>query len=170
MRRTILLLLLLALAAGAAWRRGDAYVLHFGKTDVTMMTGSSIEFFVGLQKRLGGGSYLWTRIDGREYLIRDEAFLRDADALWAPAHALKPEEKALSAEERRLDRRIDAIEDGKAAGEPGELKRLRERDRVVGARLRELEERSEAMEKEIEAKLRIMVEQAIRDGRARPMR
>src|ERR1051325_783630 len=170
MRRTMLLLMLLALSTGAAWRRGDAYVLHFGKSDVTLRWGSSIAFFVGLQKRLGGGSYLWTRIDGREYVIRDEAFLRDADALWAPAHALKPEEKALAAEERRPDPRIDAIEDGKATGEPGELQRLRERDRAVSARMRELEQRMDAMEKEIEAKLGAMVEQAIRDGRPRPMR
>ena len=170
MRRTSLILMLLALTTGAAWQHGDAYVLHSGTTDVTMMRGSSLEFFNGLQQRLGNGSYLWTRIDGRDYLIRDEALLRDAEALWAPAHALKRERKTLQAEEKQLDRRIDAIEDGKAKAEPGELARLRERDRAISARTRELENRADAMETRIEAKLRIMVEQAIRDGRARPMR
>src|SRR4029079_3701904 len=71
---------------------------------------------------------------------------------------------------RRTILSIDAIEDGKAKAEPGELQRLRERNRVVSARMRELEDRSEALETRIEAKLRTMVERAIRDGRARPMR
>ena len=71
---------------------------------------------------------------------------------------------------RRTILSIDAIEDGKAKAEPGELQRLRERDRVVSARMRELEDRGEALETTIEATLRTMVERAIRDGRARPMR
>ena len=155
---------------GAAWQRGDAYMLHAGKTNVTMTSSRvSIRSVVALQKRLGDGRYLWTRIDGREYLIRDEAFLREAVALWAPIDALKPEQRELDAEEERLDDRIDAIEDGDAKAEPGELERLRERDHVVTRRQRELDQREEALEKVIEAKLRDMVEQAIRDGRAREL-
>ena len=171
MRRTILLLAFLALATGGAWPFGDAYVLHSGKTDVTMTSSRvSIDSVVKVRKRFGDGPFLWTRIGGREYLIRDEAFLRDADELWAPMEALKPEQHALGDEERRLDRRIDAIEDGKAKGEPGELDRLREQYRVVSRRERELDHRSEAMEKVVEAKLRRMIEEAIRDGRANPLR
>jgi|GEM_PF-3646412 len=170
MRRTILLLALLALlalATGAAWPRGDAYVLHSGKTDVTMTSSRvSIDSVVAVRKRFGDGPFLWTRIGEREYLIRDEAFLREADALWAPVQALAPEQRALGDEERHLDRRIDAIEDGKAKGEPGELDRLRERYRAINQRERELDQRSEAMEKVVEAKLRRMIEEAIHDGRA----
>ena len=80
MRRTILLLALLALSTGAAWRRGDAYMLHVGKTDVTM-TSTTVNELVALRRRLGDGSYLWVRLGSREYLIRDEALLRDAAAL-----------------------------------------------------------------------------------------
>jgi hypothetical protein len=169
MRRTILLFTILALSTAAAWRRGEAYMLHVGKTDVTM-TSTNIEELVSLRHRLGDGAYLWVRIGGREWLIRDEAFLREATAMWAPIQALEPEQHALGEEERRLDHRIDAVEDGKAKGEPGELARLRERDRVVSARQHEIEQRSEAMEKVVEAKLRVMVDQAIRDGLAKPMR
>jgi hypothetical protein len=171
MRRTILLLLALGMLTAGAWRRGDAYVLHSGKTDVTMMSNMSIDALVGLHKRLDESTpYFWMRIDGREYLVRDEAFLREATELWAPVQALKPEQKALDAEERRLDRRIDAIEDGDARAERGELSRLRERNREVSRRMRELDEREEAMEKVIEAKLRDLAEDAIRDGRARRQR
>jgi hypothetical protein len=171
MRRTILLLAALALTTGAAWHRGDAYVLHAGKTDITMTSSHvSIDDVVTLRHRLGEGPYLWVHLGAREYVIRDEAFLRDAVALWAPVEALKPEQHELDEEERRLDKRIDAIEDGKATAEPGELAPLRERMRVVERRQRELDHRSEAMEKVIEAKLRDMVDEAIRDGRAQTLR
>jgi hypothetical protein len=169
MRRTILLLALLALTTGAAWKHGDAYVLHSGTTDVTM-TSMSIEDLPPLYRRLGNGSYLWVRIDGRQYLIRDGAVLHEATTIWAPVDALRPEQREVEAEERRLDRRIDAIEDGKAKGEPGELARLRERFRTVSARERELDKRSEALEKVAEAQLRELVERAIRNGRAEAYR
>jgi hypothetical protein len=169
MRRTILLLALLALTTGAAWKRGDAYMLHTSKTDVTM-TSMSVEELPPLHRRFGNGSYLWVRLDGREYIIRDEAVLRDATAYWAPVDALRPEQHAVEAEERRLDRRLDAIEDGKAKGEPGELERLRERYHTISARERELDKRSEALEKVAEAQLRELVERAIRSGRAEAFR
>jgi len=171
MRRTILLLAVLALTTAAAWRRGDAYVLHVGKTDVTMTSSQvGIDSVVALQHRLGNAPYLWVRVSAREYLIRDETFLRQAEALWAPVQALKPEEHELDDEERRLDKRIDAIEDGKATAGPGELDELRARYRVVERRQRELDQRSDAMEKVIEAKLRDMVDVAIRDGRVQTLR
>ena len=169
MRRTILLLAVLALTSGAAWRRGDAYMLHAGKTDVTM-TSTTIDELVPLRRRLGDGSYLWVRMSGREWLIRDAALLREAAALWEPVEALKPEQRAVDREESELDKRIDAIEDGKAKGAPGELERLRERNAVVSRRQRELDQRSEALEKVAEAKLRDLVDEAIRDGRAKPLR
>ena len=169
MRRTILLLALLTLTTGAAWRRGDAYVLHVDKTNVTM-TSVSMRELPALLRRLGDTPYLWVRLGSREWLIRDEALLREAAALWAPIEALRPEQDELGAEESRLDKRIDAIEDGKAKAEPGELARLRERDAVVSRRQRELDERSEAMEKVVEAKLRQVIDEAIRDGRAKELR
>jgi len=169
MRRTILLLAFLALTTGAAWRRGDAYVLHADKTNVTM-TSVSIRELPALLRRLGDASYLWVRLGSREWLIRDEALLREAAALWAPIEALRPEQDELGAEEGRLDKRIDAIEDGKAKAEPGELARLHDRNAVVSRRQREIEERSEAMEKVAEAKLRQLVDEAIRDGRAKELR
>ena len=169
MRRTILLLAVLVLTTAGTWRRGDAYVLHRGDDQVSM-TSTTIQQLSALMRRLGNEPYFWTRIDGREWVIRDEAFLRQATELWAPVKALKPELKALSAEERRLDRRLDAISDGDATAAPGEREQLRDRYRVVERRMRELDEREEALEKVIEAKLRDLVDDAIRDGRAKPMR
>jgi hypothetical protein len=170
MRRTILLLALLVLTTGAAWRRGDAYMLHAGKTDVTMMGGMPVSEVPALHRPLGDTSYLWVRLGTREWLIRDETLLREATALWAPIQALEPEQHGLGEEERRLDRRIDAIEDGKAKADPGELARLRQRYEGISRRERELDQRSEAMEKVVEAKLRQLVDEAIRDGRAKELR
>lgn len=168
MRRTILLLALLALTTGAAWRRGDAYVLRAGNTDVTM-TSTSVGELPALLRRLGNPPYLWVRLGARQWLIRDEALLRQAVALWEPIEAMRPEERELGDEESRLDKRIDAIEDRRAKAEPGELARLRERYSIVSRRERELDERSEAMEKVVEAKLRQMVDEAIREGRAKEL-
>ena len=156
---------------GAAWRRGDAYELRVGKTNVILTTtsGASLHSLTALRQRLGDEPYLWTRISGRDYLIRDEDFLREAAAMYAPIDALKPEQDALEAEEE-LDHRLDAIYDGDTKAEPGELQRLRERNRVVSQRQRELDRQEEALEKVIEGKLRGMVEQAIRDGRAQALR
>lgn len=169
MKRAILLLSLLATMTGAAWRRGDAYVLHVGTTHVTM-TSTTMQELPKLLRRLGDGSYLWVRVSGREWMIRDAALLREAAAMWAPVDALAPEQHAVGREESKLDDRIDAIEDGKAKAAPGELERLRERYKVVSRRERELDERSEALEKVAEAKLRDLVDEAIRDGRATQLR
>ncbi len=103
-------------------------------------------------------------------LHADKALLRQAAALWAPIEAMEPEQRALGEEESRLHTRIDAIEDGKAKAAPGELARLRERNAVVSRRERELDERSEALEKVVEAKLRELVDEAIRDRRAKELR
>lgn len=166
----MLLLALLALTTGAAWRRGDAYLLQTEHSHMLINSGISLRHIPELQKRFGDGPYLWAHVDGREYLIRDEAFMREAQALWAPVDALRPEEKELNKEESRLDKRIDAIEDNRATAAPGELQELRDRYRVVERRLREVDQRSEALEKIAEAKLRDLIDEAIRDGRAKELR
>lgn len=168
MRQIVLLLAIAAFATAATWNRGDAYILHAGKTDVSM-TNMSISELVARQ-HLGNASYLWARIRSHEYLIEDEGVLRDAVALWAPIEALKPEQQSLSDEEERLDARIDAIEDHEATASDGELERLRVRNEVVSRRQHELDEQEEAMEKVVEARLRTMIEDAIRTGRAKKLR
>jgi len=169
MRRAILLFAVLALTTAGTWRHGDAYVLHAGKTDV-VMTSTTMRELPALLRRFGDTPYLWVRLGSREYLIRDEALLRQAVSLWEPVHALSPEQKELGEEEAQLDDRIDAIEDGHAKASEGELSRLRERYHVVSERMRALDERSEALEKVVEAKLRQLVDEAIRDGRAKELR
>ena len=169
MRRMIMLLAVLALTPAAAWRHGDAYVLHSGDTDVTM-TSASIDDLVALKRRLGDDSYLWVRLGSHEYLIRDENVLREAVHLWAPIEAMRPEQESLSEEEERLDARIDAIEDHEGDGAPGELEQLQARMDVVSRRQRELDDREEAMEKVVEGKLRDLIDETIRSGRAEKLR
>jgi hypothetical protein len=163
----MLFLALLALTTGAAWRRGDGYVLQTENPHMMVNTGIALRELPAMQRRFGHGPYVWARVGGRNYLIRDEAFLRQAAALWAPVDALRPEQDALSAEESRLDKRIDAIEDHPTRAGRGELPELRERFRDVERRMRDLDQRSEALEKVAEERLRDLVDDAIRDGRAR---
>lgn len=170
MRRLLLLFAILALGGAAAWERGDAYVLRAGRTDVTR-SSSSVRELVALRKRLAGvPAYLWVRLGPREYLIRDAAVLREAVALWAPIDALQPEQDAVGEEQRRLDRRIDAIEDQAAVPAAGELEALRGRNEVVSRRERELDDQEEALERVAEANLRALVDAAIRAGRAEALR
>jgi len=92
MKRAIFLLALLALTTGAAWRRGDAYVLRAGKTDITM-TSTTMRELPALLRRFGDGPYLWVRLGSREWLIRDETVLREAVELWAPIASLLREHR-----------------------------------------------------------------------------
>jgi beta-lactamase regulating signal transducer with metallopeptidase domain len=156
-------------AEGKAWSRRDAYILHSGKTDV-VRTSSTIDEVVAARRRLGAGDYLWVRIGGNEYLIRDESVLEQAEELWAPIEAMKPEQREIAEEERRLDKRIDAIEDHDTTASSEELEQLRARDRAVSKRERELDEREEAMERVVEVKLRRLVDDAIRGGHASKLR
>ena len=172
MRRALFLPLLLLLATAAAWRPDDAYMLHVGKTDVIKMdvTNRTVREVVALRRRFGDEPFLWTRLAGREYLIRDKALLQQAAELWSPIEAMKPEQHMLGDEIRELDHRIDAIEDHRATGKPGELQQLRERYETLSRRERELDRRTDEMEKVVEPKLRDLVDEAIRDGRARELR
>ena len=164
---TTALLLLFA----AVWPRGDAYILHVGQTNVTLTSSTmAVQDLPAIYRRLGEGSYLWVREGGHEYVTRDPQLLSEAEALWAPAQALKPEERAIDDEERELDHRIDAIEDHRATAEPGELEKLRARYSVVSRRERELDQKSEAMERQIEADLRQVIDEAIRSGRMKRLR
>ena len=164
---TTALLLLFA----AVWPHGDAYILHVGRTNVTMTSSTvGVESLPAVYKRLGEGSYLWVREGGQEYVTRDAELLGQAEALWAPAQALKPEERAIDEEERELDRRIDALENHRTTASAGELEKLRARYKVVSRRERELDEQSEAMERRIESDLKQLIDEAIRSGRMKRFR
>ena len=183
MRNVLLALLLsLALAASADSRFAYSYQ-RLSDGNVTMMHGSLNEW-LRVKRDLGPGPYLWTRLDGREYVIRDAEFLRALEAEFKPQRELDREMRRLEdemevIEERveRLEDQIDHITDRDDDLSPAEETRvrelrseLREAERALRPfeeRERELERREDAMDKRIDATIEQMVKKAVRDGVAR---
>jgi hypothetical protein len=74
-----------ALADG---RVRDAYLLTRGEDGLS--TDLSLEDFVSLRERFSG-EFLWVRRGGKRFLIRDQAVLGQAQALFEPLRTLDPE-------------------------------------------------------------------------------
>ena len=157
----------------ASSSRKDAYIISIGNN--TTISGSDIDTLVAMQKRLNGSRYVWVRRAGREYLITDDTTIARTQALFAEEMALAPEQERVSREESRLDHEVDRLEDRDEDDEPlttAERKRLAElRDqlRVVARREREIDQKQEALEREAERGLWLLVDEAVRAGIAKPL-
>lgn len=175
---------LAALSLSASGHR--SYVLMDG--DMTMVSGGSLDITSAVAKRQTYGSdFMWVRIDGREYVIRDATTLARIDSLFAPARASDPDMERLhkrmrpiEKRERQLEREADALsdrEDDDAALTPAEKARLQTLNRQlrdVESQLRVLEREEDALDKkrdaheaEAERQMWPLVEEAIRSGVAR---
>jgi hypothetical protein len=165
-------MMLIAAAAAmlATGAHKDAYIISTGQ-NMTFNTGTSINEFTALNRRLGSGPYVWVRRGGREYLITDETTVLRAVALFAPEMRLSPEASALGREEARLDKEADRIEDkdDRTAAEEQRLEELHARLRAIALREKELDENQEALEREAERALWILVDSAVRAGTAKPL-
>ena len=172
----------------------DAYVLAIG--GMTMSASASTSTIVAVQKAWPG-DFLWVRRNGKAYRTSDREVVGKVRTLFAPLDALRPEQNAVSARERDvdreqevLDRERDRIEDASdaddgdeddeapAARSPRDEQRLRELDariaeldsqeRDLDAQESELDARSEEIEREVEAKLWTLIDGWIADGTAAP--
>ena len=164
-----LLLVAAAVAMLGASSRKDSYIISIGHQ--TTISGSSVDQIVSVTKRFNG-RYVWIRRGGREYLITDETMLSRAQALFAEEMALAPRQEAVSREESRLDREADQLEDKDERLTQVEEKRLtelREQLRDVERRERELDRKEQALEREAERGFWELVDDAIRDGVAKPL-
>lgn len=173
MRTALALTVLLAAGAVQAESRGAYVLCSTGSPGCSILISSqtSVRTIKAVRARYGSASFLWVRIDGREYVIRDRAFLDRADVLFAPAHALEPEQAKVGEEEKALDREEERLE--KLAGDDERLVRDRMRDlerkqREVEAREKVLDDREEELERVAENDLWRMVDDAIRSGVAVP--
>src|SRR6202035_4795308 len=87
-------------------RHGDSYVLLHGKSDVTMSGDTaSIERARKLQQEAGGGDLLWVRHDGKEYVIRDAATLREVREIFRPQRELGAKQGELGTQQGELGAR-----------------------------------------------------------------
>ncbi len=164
-----LMLIAAAVMMLAASSRRDAYIISIRGN--TTISGANVEQLVAMQKRLNGGRYVWVRRAGREYLITDDTTVSRTQALFADEMALAPEQEAVSREESRLDHEADRLED-KDALTPAEEKRLEElrlQLRAVAKREKQLDQKQEALEREAERGLWLLVDEAVRAGIAKPL-
>jgi hypothetical protein len=172
MKRSLSFAVLLVVTAVAAEAR-DSYVLHFGAGNSTTISGS-LEDFTAVKGTLSG-DYLWVRHDGRRYVITDRARLAEAWDYFAPQRELRPQQKEIERETRKLERESDALEDAQddrqlSSRERSRLDDLHAQERDLGRREQALDQREEELDRIAERKLWQLVERAIREGAARPLR
>jgi chromosome segregation ATPase len=189
MRHIVLLLTLsTALTAGAESRFEYSY--HRGtRGDVSMMYGD-LHPFLRYQKALGRGRYVWARLEGREYLIRDAMVLDGLDDLLKPYDELHRQMDTLADEMEAVERRFERLEqelddlsdrhsDYKdlSSSEKARMRDLHVELRAARNKLRPFEERERALEKQEEAiekvvddAIEAMVKKAVRNGIAERFR
>ena len=191
MRRTIALLTALTAAAWALpaaekmsyiFKRGDrAYIV----------TGHVSIHNIGSLTNRWKGDYLWAKISGQEYLIRDQATMNEARDAFVHVEAHQEIYHALEAKLRPIEKRYDALEErhddltDELSDNPEDYTEVEEREmerrireleqqmRPLEQQLRELEreeevldDRQEVLEEAAEKTLEEIIRQAIRQGRA----
>jgi len=137
-------LLLAALSASAGERFW--YVYSRGEPHGTISKGS-LDDILALKKRFTG-TYLWVRVDGRDYIIRDAGVLAEIERLGKPMRALEAEFRELHRKMKPHERREDKLE--------GEIDAITDNDddeKMTGAmrdRLRDLENQLRDVERELQ--------------------
>ncbi len=126
--------------AKPAPERDLRYVFFTGRDESTMMSGSSQDIEHARQFRKAGESLLWFRLNGREYVVRDAAVLRQFEDIWRPVGEIGNEEGKLGARQGALVAKQGEI--GRKQGEIGaEQGKLGARQGEIGARQGELASR-----------------------------
>ncbi|PYQ29103.1 MAG: hypothetical protein DMF56_12555 [Acidobacteria bacterium] len=184
MRRTLFLFALLftALCCFAGERDRFTYVFSRGGKGDVILSHGSVQAMMRIKNRFVG-TYLYARLDGREYLIRDAASIDDARHAVAPLDAILEElepihqkMRPLEKREEAIDRELDALTDNENDQEMTAEKRDRirelerqqhevERDLRVYEREEErFDHRQDALDKVFDEEIRRIVERAVRTG------
>jgi beta-lactamase regulating signal transducer with metallopeptidase domain len=80
------------------------YVLFIDDSHTTM-SGSTRDMQRAREFRERGESLLWFRLDGREYIVRDQSVLRDAQELWEPVSRIGAEQGRIGAQQGAIGAR-----------------------------------------------------------------
>jgi hypothetical protein len=181
MRRLILISLLVMTALSVSAKQRFSYVYTRGSSAHISISKGSLEEILRLRKRYSG-AYLWARIDGLEYLIRDAATLDEVRRAGSGLEALEPEQRALhnrmkplERKEERLEDELDGLyDDDDEIHTVAERSRIRELEVELRAVERELkafekdeerlDRREEALERVFDAEVERIVERAVRKG------
>lgn len=182
MRRLATLLVLLTALAALA-EDHFTYVYRPDGNRKALHLRGSISALDRVQRKLETGPYLWARLDGREYVVRNAAVLAEVKKAFAPLDVFELEQRALARKMEPFERRAEELEDqvDRLADTEDELSAAdEERLRVLEQQLRqaerqlrpfeeqerELDRREEALEAVAEEALQRIIERAIRTGTA----
>jgi chromosome segregation ATPase len=188
-RLLVLALLLSAIAAGvltAGSKDSMSYIYRRGDGLHTRISGAGINRIGAVAKKYGD-EFVWVRLSGRQYVIRDAATLaevrsvfREVEAMEPSLHAvekrLKPFEEKMEDVEERVDSLSDRLDDeslGESARDAIEAKmRDAERDmHAVEKQMEGIEREMETLEREVERReaaaedrFQLLVERSIDRG------
>lgn len=182
--RSILLILLLAVPL-CADEFSYVYAVP-GEGEHVSISRGDLKEVLRLRQRLSG-TFLWAKVGGREYVIRDAGVLQDVELAFGPLRALHPEQEALRARmrrieerEERLEREADALSDSEirlTAIQSARLDELRRALREISEELRPLEseerqldQREESLDVVFDAEMERIVRRSIRSGTAERLR
>ena len=167
------LALALLLVASTVSAAHDSYVFHFGGDRNSMTMSGSLEDFMAIRGQLDG-DYLWVRRGGKSYVITDRAKLAEVWEYFAPERALRPEQKEIARQTRKLEKESDALEDvddrALTSAEQSRLEELHAQERELSRREEALDQREEELDRIAERKLWQLVDRSIGDGSARAIR
>jgi hypothetical protein len=151
----VLVLVLLAGSAGvgfAAGGRAKSWMILFGD-DATVINGSvdDVERIQELRER-PDQDLVWFRQSGREYLVRDPALVREAQAALAPQMELSARQAELGAQQGKLGARQGELgaQQGELGARQGRLAARRARDGSTDAGSESFERRQAEIEREME--------------------
>jgi hypothetical protein len=168
-------------------RGADAYVLSRAGGNSSMNV--SVDDLMALRSHFSS-DFLWFRRSGKEYLVSDRAVIEEAARCFDPLQPLRPEQDALAQRDRALDREEESLDRERDAWDDADddesrndvrlddehrrdvetrLRAIQEQQRDLERQERILDERQEVLEKAAEAKLDLVIDDALRRGLARPM-
>lgn len=166
--RTIFLALAMA-AAPVSALAGDSecgvntFILQDGTT--TRVSGSidDLNHFEARMREISGPA-LFTRIDGKDYVISDPALVDRAREIFSRSVPIKAEKRALKQERRDLMRRQHQREAG--GGDEAEAAKLDAEERSLEERREKHDAERERVSREMTAELADLAREAIRTGKA----
>jgi beta-lactamase regulating signal transducer with metallopeptidase domain len=89
---------------------GERFVIASGKTDSFTMSGSGQDArHVERLKKQISGDFIWFQRDEKSYIIRDQATIDRARALWAPQEELGKKQEALGKQQEELGRQQEEL-------------------------------------------------------------
>lgn len=166
--KTIALVLAVAAApllafAGDSECGVNTFILQDGTT--TRVNGSTDELnhFEARMREISAPA-LFTRIDGKDYVISDPALVDRAREIFSRSVPIKAEKRALKQERRDLMRRQHQLTAG--GGDEAEAAKLDAEERSLEERREKHDAERERVSREMKAELTDLAREAIRTGKA----